>query len=670
MPPLAVLFFVWAGFLILLSGANPGLYAKGQEIFKNTFYGIIILLSAWMITNTLILSVGAKYNNAGNWWQFVCTEPAPVSPPVVPPPGQPPGQPPPTGPPVPNPTGNCTGVSCSDSNLKVCGQETSANCSESAVNQWDSQIRAAAANNQIGSGINTVALIKAIISQESGGRTNINASDGLSYGIMQLRPTTANSFKSGCTSADITPAWLNDSNNVQASVCIAINYLKSLVGSCGTSVRNLSAGYNGGGAAKGACDFSQSCASCSACGNERTRRWECLWDGPDGEHRVCNVDRSGSSFNATRRYVPRVSYCYTKFGGSVVVGPPAPSNLVVSSFSPTTVSAGTEKSFNQQTGVVEYAYLEVPLQIQGQGLTGATFSSNNTGVDGRPGIEFKNIQISDTSITGTMLVHSTAKDGNTSVTVRNSGGQTATKDVSVTITGTQYLKRKFADNPKISFRGNWREVMPNGTIVNIESAIKRGLDSISGSNYTRLDINSIIYEQSFFNSVSVCGSESGDGVVGCASPVDKNIHIMAELENGLPGGLSGVFLHESAHKLHFFNLGQYRGISNFPTVASGFQRDWDSFNVVTPSNMSACSYMPLLNFFTWKDQTTDVPKCVFVRAYGASLLEGDRIFYEDPTTYAQAYYFDRQAFDSNSEIRSNSKYMSKVGVLKRYGFLP
>lgn len=83
MPPLAVLFFVWAGFLILLSGANPGLYAQGQTIFKNTFYGIIILLLAWMITNTLILSIGASYNNASNWWEFTCTEPAPVSPPVV-----------------------------------------------------------------------------------------------------------------------------------------------------------------------------------------------------------------------------------------------------------------------------------------------------------------------------------------------------------------------------------------------------------------------------------------------------------------------------------------------------------------------------------------------------------------------------------------------------------
>src|SRR3990167_1986827 len=103
MPPLAVLLFVWAGFLILLSGANPGLYAQGQTIFKNTFYGIIVLLSAWMITNTLILSVGSNYNTAGNWWQFTCTEPAPVTPPPIPTP-----IPTPTASVTPTPTGSVT----------------------------------------------------------------------------------------------------------------------------------------------------------------------------------------------------------------------------------------------------------------------------------------------------------------------------------------------------------------------------------------------------------------------------------------------------------------------------------------------------------------------------------------------------------------------------------
>lgn len=80
MPPVAVLLFVAAGFLILLGGANTNLVAQGRQIFTTTFYGIIIMLAAWMITNTLILSIGAKYNNAANWWQFTCTESAPVNP--------------------------------------------------------------------------------------------------------------------------------------------------------------------------------------------------------------------------------------------------------------------------------------------------------------------------------------------------------------------------------------------------------------------------------------------------------------------------------------------------------------------------------------------------------------------------------------------------------------
>ncbi|MEK7603755.1 MAG: transglycosylase SLT domain-containing protein, partial [Patescibacteria group bacterium] len=143
-------------------------------------------------------------------------------------------------------------------------------------------------------------------------------------GIMQLLPATANRFKTGCASANITCGWLNDANNVQTNVCIAINYLKSLSGSCGTSVRNLAAGYNGGGGNLGACDASVSCASCSMCGTEKTLRWECTWDGADGEHKVCNVDRAGGSFSETRKYAPKVAYCYSKFGGSSVPPPPPP----------------------------------------------------------------------------------------------------------------------------------------------------------------------------------------------------------------------------------------------------------------------------------------------------------------------------------------------------------
>jgi len=83
MPPLATLLFIWGGFLILLGGANTNLVAKGKEIFKNTFFGLMILLSAWLITNTLIKSLGANDNVATEWWRFQCISAAPAQPPAI-----------------------------------------------------------------------------------------------------------------------------------------------------------------------------------------------------------------------------------------------------------------------------------------------------------------------------------------------------------------------------------------------------------------------------------------------------------------------------------------------------------------------------------------------------------------------------------------------------------
>lgn len=70
-PVLATFFFIWAGFQMLLAGASPGLYSKARSLFTNTIYGVIIVLAAWLITNTFIQSFGPA-NIATNWWQFNC----------------------------------------------------------------------------------------------------------------------------------------------------------------------------------------------------------------------------------------------------------------------------------------------------------------------------------------------------------------------------------------------------------------------------------------------------------------------------------------------------------------------------------------------------------------------------------------------------------------------
>lgn len=236
-------------------------------------------------------------------------------------------------------SGTCTGVACRDSNLNICGQNTATNCLESGVNAWNPQIQAATSGKSICSGVNVVKMVKAIMSQESGG--NISVSNGESVGLMQMKPSTANNYKSGCTTANIDAAWLKNPDNAQASICIAVNYLKSLSGTCGCNVRQIAAAYNGG---PSACAASTSCASCSMCGTEPTRRWECLWDGPDGEHTSCNADRSSGSFGETRVYVPEVSYCYGKFSSTF---PPPSGGLTIST---NVLPAGT---VNQSPGYAQ-----------------------------------------------------------------------------------------------------------------------------------------------------------------------------------------------------------------------------------------------------------------------------------------------------------------------------
>lgn len=95
MPPVAAILFVWGGFLILMGGANPGNITQGRTIFWNTFMGVLILSSSWLITNTIIKSLAEESITNPNvpWYQFECREVV-AGPPEEPPP---PPQPPPGG---------------------------------------------------------------------------------------------------------------------------------------------------------------------------------------------------------------------------------------------------------------------------------------------------------------------------------------------------------------------------------------------------------------------------------------------------------------------------------------------------------------------------------------------------------------------------------------------
>ena len=66
----AILMFVFAGFLLVTAGANDGQLSRGKGIFWSVFIGLFIVLAAWLIIN-LILStfLAPEY---GTWYNFDC----------------------------------------------------------------------------------------------------------------------------------------------------------------------------------------------------------------------------------------------------------------------------------------------------------------------------------------------------------------------------------------------------------------------------------------------------------------------------------------------------------------------------------------------------------------------------------------------------------------------
>ena len=70
-PVVGTLLFIVGGFFILLGAASPGMVQRGKSIMWSTTMGIVIILTAWLITNTLIVSlIGGSVSgfNPANWF--------------------------------------------------------------------------------------------------------------------------------------------------------------------------------------------------------------------------------------------------------------------------------------------------------------------------------------------------------------------------------------------------------------------------------------------------------------------------------------------------------------------------------------------------------------------------------------------------------------------------
>lgn len=54
-PALAILIVAWGGFLILMSGANPGWKQSGIQAIRTAVIGLLIMFAGWVVVNEVLL---------------------------------------------------------------------------------------------------------------------------------------------------------------------------------------------------------------------------------------------------------------------------------------------------------------------------------------------------------------------------------------------------------------------------------------------------------------------------------------------------------------------------------------------------------------------------------------------------------------------------------------
>lgn len=64
MPPIAVLFVLWAGFMYIIAGTSPENITKAKNILISTFIGVVILLLAPALVTFIVGAVGGVSNTA------------------------------------------------------------------------------------------------------------------------------------------------------------------------------------------------------------------------------------------------------------------------------------------------------------------------------------------------------------------------------------------------------------------------------------------------------------------------------------------------------------------------------------------------------------------------------------------------------------------------------
>ena len=67
--PAASLLFIVAGIFFLIAGGRQDMVDKARTIFTNTFIGLLIIFSSWLVVDTLLKTI-ANLEFSGAWNKF------------------------------------------------------------------------------------------------------------------------------------------------------------------------------------------------------------------------------------------------------------------------------------------------------------------------------------------------------------------------------------------------------------------------------------------------------------------------------------------------------------------------------------------------------------------------------------------------------------------------
>lgn len=72
MSGIIALVFAWAGIKMVMSAGNTEAVSSAKSMMTNSVVGLVIMLAAWLIINTLMVTLSVSVGNNGNWFEISC----------------------------------------------------------------------------------------------------------------------------------------------------------------------------------------------------------------------------------------------------------------------------------------------------------------------------------------------------------------------------------------------------------------------------------------------------------------------------------------------------------------------------------------------------------------------------------------------------------------------